>query len=164
MSAAAAGSALERIEQAHGAARGRLHGGSAWDRRRSEALARLVAQGLPDRRDENWKYLDWAEIERRNFSLSAPGAVEAGLPAGTLADLAQGNIVVLVDGHYVEGLSTVIAGTGISVEGLSSALERDPEALARVLRVPGDGADDRFALLAEAFVEDGAVARLREPP
>ena len=162
MSAATAGSALERIERAHGAARGHMHGGAAWDRRRGDALARLVARGLPDRRDENWKYLDWAEIGRREFALSAPGEPGVALPAGALAELAQGSIVVLVDGRYVEQMSTVMGGAGVSVEDLSSALERDPAALAEALRVPGDGADDRFALLAEAFVEGGAVIRVAD--
>jgi Fe-S cluster assembly protein SufD len=162
MSTGMPGSALERIERAHAAARGRLRGGSGWDRRRSAALARLLQQGLPDRRDENWKYLDWAEIDKRDFSL--PASVDAGgkLPDGALAELAQGTLVVLVAGRYVAGLSRIAAEPGIRVESLASALERDPGALSEALRVPGDGADDRFALLAEAFLDDGVVIRVAD--
>jgi Fe-S cluster assembly protein SufD len=160
MSPATQGSALERIERAHATARPRLRGGGAWDRRRGDALARLLARGLPDRRDENWKYLDWAEIDRRGFSLPAPATGGDMLPEGTLADFAKGMIVVLINGRYVAGLSSVPAQAAVSVQSLASVLETDPGAAARALRVPGDGADERFALLAEAFIDDGAVIRV----
>jgi hypothetical protein len=54
-----AASPIERI-----AARGAPSpaGGAAWTRRRQRALDSLVAKGLPDQRDENWKYLDHARI------------------------------------------------------------------------------------------------------
>jgi Fe-S cluster assembly protein SufD len=154
--------AVERIAQAHAAARGRLRGGPAWERRRSTALARLLARGLPDRRDENWKYLDWAEIDRRDFDLSAAAPAGPELLAGALAGLAPGNTVVLVDGRFAGALSAVGGAAGLSVESLASAIERDPDGLARALRVPGDDADDRFALLAEAFVDDGIVIRVAD--
>jgi Fe-S cluster assembly protein SufD len=162
MSATARGSAIERIERAHASARSRLHGGSAWTRRRGDALARLLARGLPDRRDENWKYLDWAEIDQREFSLAAsPTAVET-LPDGALADFTKGLVVVLIDGRYAAGLSSVNAQGTVSAESLAAVLERDPDSLAKALRVPGDGADERFALLAEAFIDDGVVIRVAD--
>jgi len=162
MSAATRGSALERIERAHASARSRLRGGSTWERRRGDALARLLARGLPDRRDENWKYLDWAEIDRREFSLPASPAAGDTFPDGTLADLARGPVIVLIDGRYVAGLSSVDGRAGVSVESLASVLEKHPDAAARALRMPGDGPDERFALLAEAFVDDGVIIRVAD--
>jgi len=66
---------LADIARAHAAASPRLRGGGDWQRRRADALARLLERGLPDRRDENWKYLDWPEIQRRQVAPpAAPGA------------------------------------------------------------------------------------------
>jgi Fe-S cluster assembly protein SufD len=162
MSVANRGSTLERIEQAHVAARGRLRGGAAWDRRRRTALDRLLARGLPDRRDENWKYLDWAEIDRRNFGLSDRSRAPGELLAGALSGLAPANTVVLIDGRFADDLSAIGSDSGLTAESLAAVIERDPETLSRALRVPGDDADDRFALLAEAFVDDGIVIRVPE--
>jgi Fe-S cluster assembly protein SufD len=162
MSEATRGSALERIERAHVSARPRMRGGSAWERRRETALARLLARGLPDRRDENWKYLDWAEIDRREFSVPALPTAVTALPEAALADLAKGMVVVLIDGCYAPGLSSVDGGAGVSAVSLASVLQKDPDALAAALSVPGDGADERFALLAEAFSDDGVVIRVAD--
>ena len=53
---------IDRIAAAHARFAPRLAGGPVWARRRNAALGRLVVRGLPDRRDENWKYLDHARI------------------------------------------------------------------------------------------------------
>jgi hypothetical protein len=56
-----AASPIERIAASHAGVAPRLAGGPDWSHRRQRALAALAARGLPDRRDENWKYLDhWA--------------------------------------------------------------------------------------------------------
>ena len=68
MSAPAPATALERIEQAHATVQPRLGGGPAWQARRSAALTQLLARGLPDRRDENWRYLDFNDLQQRDFS------------------------------------------------------------------------------------------------
>ncbi len=64
---------IERIAAAQ--ARFAPAGGPAWSRRRSRALDVLAARGLPDRRDENWKYLDHARIAEHAFEVAprAPG-------------------------------------------------------------------------------------------
>ena len=160
MSNATSDNPLEGIARLHAAASPRLRGGSGWQRRRDDALARLLERGLPDRRDENWKYLDWPEIQRRQV---APAAAQgAGVPvtSGLLPGLAPERTIVLADGRFTAGPHGLPAG--VEVEGLAAALERDPALLARSLRVPGDGADERFALLAEAFTDDGVVIRVAE--
>jgi Fe-S cluster assembly protein SufD len=162
MSVAEGKPALERIERAHAAARAAWRGGAAWERRRGDALERFLGRGLPDRRDENWKYLDWPEIDRRAHAPQPGVTGEPALPAGALAGLAPVRTVVLVNGRFAPGLSAGPPVAGLEVEGLATALARDPETLERALRVPGDDADDRFALLAEAFVDDGVVIRLAD--
>jgi Fe-S cluster assembly protein SufD len=154
---AAATPLVERIARAHSDLRGRLRGGPAWQARREAALERLVRAGLPDRRDENWKYLDWAEVMAREF---APATVPAAaLPAPAGLDLPGACRIVTVDGRYSPALSDRTLPAGVTVEDLGAALEREP-ALAARLRVPGEDADDRFALLAEAFTDAGALIRI----
>ena len=59
-----AASPLERIASRAGPP---AAGGVAWAGRRRRAFESLVAKGLPDRRDENWKYLDHARIAEYAF-------------------------------------------------------------------------------------------------
>jgi len=162
MSAAPEATPVERIERAHAAARGRLRGGPAWEVRRREALARLVARGLPDRRDENWKYLDWPELTRRRFDLGGPAGVPAERIDPLLLDLPDAWRFVLVDGRFEPALSRLPGDGPIRIESLAEAAEREPAAVAGLLSVPGDAADERFALLAEAFADDGALLEVAD--
>ena len=66
---------IERIAAAQ--ARVAPAGGPAWSRRRSRALDVLAARGLPDRRDENWKYLDHARIAEHAFEVAPRAPVDA---------------------------------------------------------------------------------------
>jgi hypothetical protein len=72
-----AASAVSRIAAGHARLAPTLGGGPAWARRRASALQTLVARGLPDRRDENWKYLDHARLAEYRFDEAAHGAVNA---------------------------------------------------------------------------------------
>lgn len=159
MNAAAQPTALQRIERAHAAARGQLGGGPAWQARRQAALARLLKRGLPDRRDENWRYLDFADLQQRDFSAPAPTTLALPALEPLLLDLPHAHRVVLVNGRYVSALSTSGTRAGLEVEDLAAALARDPQGTAAMMRVPGDQPDERFALLAEAFAGDGVVVR-----
>ena len=97
-----AASPIERI-----AARGAPPpaGGAAWAQRRQRALASLVAKGLPDRRDENWKYLDHARIAGFAFESAPQGEADATALAERLLPLGSARRVVLVDGRFAPGLS-----------------------------------------------------------
>ena len=152
--------ATGRIKAAWQAASADLGGGHEWRRRREAALARLLERGLPDRRDENWKYLDWQELGQRDLGVSAASQAGAGLPAGVVKGFATGRTVLLVDGRWSAGPGGL--PEGVEVESLSAALERDPALAARALSVPGDEADERFALLAEAFTGDGVLVRVAD--
>jgi Fe-S cluster assembly protein SufD len=162
MSALPEATPVERIERAHAAARARLRGGPAWETRRRDALTRLVARGLPDRRDENWKYLDWPELTRRRFEVGAAARVSAERVAPLLLDLPEAWRFVLVDGRFAPALSRLPADGAFRIESLAEVAERDAEAVAGLLSVPGDTADERFALLAEAFADDGALLEVAD--
>lgn len=151
---------IERIAEAHARLSPRLGGGAAWARRRNAALGRLVARGLPDRRDENWKYLDHARIGEYAFDAEASAHPDPAAFATRLLDVAGAHRVVLVDGRYAAQLSTPGAPTGLEVLDLAALIEREPQAAITLLRAPGDQADDRFALLADAFAAGGVFLRI----
>jgi Fe-S cluster assembly protein SufD len=156
MSAAAP---LERIAASHARRASSLAGGAAWARRRGSALERLLARGLPDRRDENWRYLDHGRIGTYAFEAEPAGRADAAVLSSRLLAIAGAHRIVLVDGRYDAALSTP-AIDGVEVTDLASLLERDPDAALALVREPGDDADDRFALLADAFAGGGVAIRL----
>ncbi|HEU4516743.1 MAG TPA: hypothetical protein VFR77_05515, partial [Steroidobacteraceae bacterium] len=75
---------LQLIAARHARRAPALVGGAAWARRRKDALGRLVSRGLPDRRDENWKYFDHARIGEYAFDAEPEGRVD---PDAVLARL-----------------------------------------------------------------------------
>ncbi|MEX1993277.1 MAG: Fe-S cluster assembly protein SufD [Steroidobacteraceae bacterium] len=155
-----AASPIDRIAASHAALAPRLAGGPDWSHRRAQALAAIVGHGLPGRRDENWKYLDHARIAEYPFAAGPRVAVDAAQLAARQLPLGGARRLVLVDGRYDATLSDAGVDPGLQVEDLGALLARDPEAALQLLRAPGEDADDRFALLADAFAADGAVIRV----
>jgi len=138
-------------------------GGPAWARRRERALGTLRARGLPDRRDENWKYLDHARIAAYPFA--APPAVAARpvtLPEPHLLPIEGARRIVLVDGRFDAALSNRLATPGLEVVDLGELLEREPATALALLREPSEEADERYALLADAFAAGGVLVRVAE--
>jgi Fe-S cluster assembly protein SufD len=109
------------------------------------ALARLTAAGLPGTRDENWKYAQLRGLERLRFCPPVPAATSEALALPAPIDGFER--YVFVDGRFASALS---AGVRAPFHPLSAAAAGAPEAR----REPG--ADERFALLNEAFATDGA--------
>lgn len=151
---------MERIAAAHARLAPRLAGGPAWARRRRASLATLLARGLPDRRDENWKYLDHARLADYAFEAEPSAHPEPAALAARFLDIAGAHRVVLVDGRYAAELSSAGSPAGLEVVDLACLIERDPEAANTLLRLPGDQADDRFALFADAFAAGGVLIRV----
>ncbi len=153
---------IERIRASHAGIAPRLPGGAGWAQRRAGALATLLDRGLPDRRDENWKYLDHARIAGYAFDPAPHAAPAAADLDRLLLPVAGARRIVLVDGRYDAGLSAGADGGDVRVEDLGALLARDPAAALALLRAPGDDADDRYALLADAFAADGVLVRVAD--
>ena len=68
--------------------------------------------------------------------------------------------IVLADGRFAPALSDFGTAAGLEILDLAALLERDPEASLALLRAPGDDADDRYALLADAFATGGVLLRV----
>jgi Fe-S cluster assembly protein SufD len=134
-------------------------GGAPWATRRRRALEALRERGLPDRRDENWKYLDHARIATFDFDAApgpVPGAAALALPFLAIPGACR---VVLVDGCFDPALSDP-APEGLEIQDLAAVVEREPDAALARLRAPAEDADDRWALLADAFAAGGTLLRV----
>ena len=128
--------------------------------RRRTALAALTASGLPTSRDENWKYANLRPLERLRF-IPAPAAqplAATDLPAA-IPGFAR---YVFVDGAFAPALSAALHSTAAAVTPLAAAPDGDraPAAMPAQTPAPHAPADERFALLNEAFATDGAAIRV----
>ncbi len=139
----------------------------AW---REAALQRFVAQGLPHRRIEEWKYTDlralMPEVHPLSGLLPAVAAdvdVEAAI-GEKLAGL-DSYRAVFVDGLFRPDLSTVQEAPGVTFATLRSLLEDEAQIHERLLPVERDVIAD----LTTAFATDGtilsvaAATRLEKP-
>ena len=121
------------------------------DATRREALAAALRDGLPQARNEAWKYTSLRALERRAFAPATRAAPDPAL----LAHI-PGPRLVFVNGHFDGGLSRV--------EDLPACVE-----LAPLAGAPADAgadrfarADDVFARLNAALARTGAVLRAGE--
>jgi Fe-S cluster assembly protein SufD len=148
---------LERIAAARA---GLPPAGPAWARRRARALDTVIARGLPDRRDENWKYLDHARIAEYAFDAAPLARADAAALATRLLAVPGARRIVLVDGSFQPALSDAGDLEGLEVLDLGSLLAREPESALALLRTPGEDAHDRYALLADALAAGGVLLRI----
>ncbi len=131
-------------------------GGHALARRRS-AIKVLEASGLPGSRDENWKYANLRSLERVRFLPAPPAETLPGrgeLPQA-LPDMAR---YVFVDGRFAPEASAALPADAARVRLLSQPGDGDAHRAAE----PEPGAhavpaDERFALLNQAFASDGLI-------
>jgi len=140
--------------------------------RRQQAIQALAAQGLPQTREENWRYSNLRPLERARFApvAAADSAPLPMLPSGTeLPARLQGFARhVFVDGVFAPALSSPLELPGLTVDHLrredTAAIARLPRALPAAGSLP----EARLALLNEAFATDTASihvsAAAGEPP
>jgi Fe-S cluster assembly protein SufD len=123
------------------------------------ALARFHELGLPDRRDERWRYTELRPIARRAFQPVAAGSAGAATlpPEHALAD--DTHVLTLIDGRLASEPASATAGA-MSVRALSRG---------EAMTAPEASADDGLAALHLAFISDlieidlPAGARLDRP-
>lgn len=137
--------------------------GAVWlDTIRRENFDALTANGLPDTRNEAWKYTALRALGQRRFVQGDAQAATRDIHAETLAlPGVAGPRLVFVNGVFREDLSQLDAlPDGLEVLPLSRALAQDDEplrfALSHRYREPADA----FAQLNAAYAQDGVVLRV----
>lgn len=148
-----------RIAEEHAAASDSLPSGVVSRERRRSAVDALAVQGLPTSRDENWKYANLRPLEKVRFAPAPAVQTPVNVTLADLPPVIQGYArYTFVDGVFVAALSTPTERSGITVRSLRSD--------STVARFPGTpvalstAKDARFALLNEAFANDGAAIRV----
>jgi Fe-S cluster assembly protein SufD len=131
--------------------------------RRSAAMEALAVTGLPGSRDENWKYANLRPLERASFTPAAltPPADGADAAAALPQRLEGFARYVFVDGVFAPALSDTPAAGGPAHFTTLGTRAKD-RATPPTALVPRHelGADERFALLNEAFATDGAAVEV----
>ncbi|OUS28743.1 Fe-S cluster assembly protein SufD [Thalassotalea sp. 42_200_T64] len=132
---------------------------------RENALESLCTQGLPDIRDENWKYTKIKQLEQKDYCsakrLDTPPGVEL------LADLLSNKALdkrlfpgehrlVFINGHYIEDLSSVnLNQEGMVLHSFAQALQDHEELLSSTLGSIAGYEEQPFAALNTSMMSDG---------
>ncbi|MDQ7997753.1 MAG: Fe-S cluster assembly protein SufD [Luteibacter sp.] len=140
--------------------------GIAWlDAARRDNLQAFAEAGLPEGRNEAWKYTPLRALSQRAFAVAdAAVARDVAIDAASFAlpgvDSAR---IVFVDGVFRADLSALDRVDGVSLAPLAAALKEQPEPLRFALASRHRrGAADAFAHLNAAFATDGVVLRIAD--
>lgn len=119
---------------------------------------RFEQLGLPQRRQEAWRFTDLGDFAERGFARAAVPAVDAGrLPAS----FGSGPRLVFVNGRFNPSLSRLEAlPEGVTVRPLSVALREQPGRIERYLDQAPALAGQPFAALNDALLQDGVLVHL----
>ena len=136
----------------------------AW---RERAIERFAEHGFPSPRLEEWKFTNLSKLAETVFEPipSAANGISREDLGGYRLEGASDHLLVFVNGRLRPDLSdTGAPGDGVTVTGLSRALEDDAEAVEKSLIGAGDpSAGERASSLGQlnaAFMGDGAVIRV----
>ncbi len=129
---------------------------------RASAFDAFMAQGLPHRRIEEWKYTDLRALMQDVPAPAEPataGAARAGLKSADIFAGIDRARIVFVNGHFVPALSDMAGLTDtVDFASLGRFLADGGAILDRSL----DPAEAPIFALNSAFVRDGAVLKIRD--
>ncbi|MGL4729601.1 MAG: Fe-S cluster assembly protein SufD, partial [Bosea sp. (in: a-proteobacteria)] len=124
-------------------------------KRRHAAFALIEAKGLPNRRNEAWKYTDWRGLLREAAPLPSKGAAAASKKTTSTGSILPDAVTIsLVNGHFA-GISGKLP-VGVSITALSEALASGDKRLECMGQVE-IAADNAALALNTAFMSDGAI-------
>jgi Fe-S cluster assembly protein SufD len=156
--------AEKRLADSFAAARTKLPGAGPVAAMREAAFRQFQAQGLPNRRVEEYKYTDLRTLMRDAKPLASPpgkAAIEAAR-APTVFDELGAIRLTLVNGTLVPDLSDLGAREhGLTIVPLSRALAEGHPAAALVGKVAA-GDRDVMVALNTAFLNDGVIVDIAE--
>ncbi len=123
---------------------------------RERVLNGLAARGLPQMRDEDWKYTDLTVLDSLDYHATQDAKAPATLPLSTLA----AHRLVFIDGRFSATQSSKLDEiSGVRVELLADLAREDPTALATRLGVQADSTK-LFTALNAATANDGIYLSL----
>ncbi len=138
--------------------------GLGWlDDARHQALRAFVEHGLPDTRNELWKYTSLRALQQSAYAPRDDEAASRFVADDLLRlDGCDGPRAVFVNGTFRADLSRFDdLADGVMLQPLSHALQHQPEPLRFLLAARGEE-DDGFTLLNRALAADGLVVRVAD--
>jgi Fe-S cluster assembly protein SufD len=133
-------------------------------RQRRRGLDRFAEAGFPSRKSESWRYLDLQPLARHPLlPAAAPSAHVLRTMGEHLTGLllpGKGPRLVLVDGYFAEGLSSLAMPEGVWFGPISAAIAQRPELLDAVVAETQSGSEHPFAALNAAFFAGGYVLEI----
>jgi Fe-S cluster assembly protein SufD len=158
--------AEQALTEAYAAAKPKLPGDSKVLALRDAAFRRFEAEGLPNRRIEQWKYTDLRALMREAKPIAGvpdAAAKARARDAGRLVGDIDARRILFVDGTFVAELSGLEdLPRGVRVRSMAEALGAGDPLLAKHLGkvVPSDG--EGVIALNTALMRDGALIHIAE--
>jgi Fe-S cluster assembly protein SufD len=152
--------AADLFQEDFAANAGRLPGaGIAWlDARRRAAMDAFALTGVPNRRDEAWKYTDLASALQSDLVPAMPPQVGAGNESAFAED---GPRVSLVNG-YLAARQTVLPA-GIELVDLGALGPRPTDWVKEHLGISAAGADQPMGAASLALLRGGVALLVKKP-
>ncbi|MGI8906672.1 MAG: Fe-S cluster assembly protein SufD [Candidatus Sumerlaeaceae bacterium] len=152
-------SAFDQLES-----KGEFHDQNGLKEVRRSAINRFSKLGLPNTRQEDWRFTSVAPLAQHQFQVATPGA-QADLD-GTNYKLLSGLTsirMVFVNGFFSAELSKLDGiPSGVTVGSLQRSLEARPPAIERYLTKLITDPDHPFVALNTAMFQDGAYVHVLE--
>ncbi|HEX5951606.1 MAG TPA: Fe-S cluster assembly protein SufD [Rhodanobacteraceae bacterium] len=139
--------------------------GLAWlDETRRDALQAFIDRGLPEARNELWKYTALRALQQRAYAPRDEDAASRSVPDDLLRlDGCEGPRAVFVNGAFRADLSRLgDLQDGITLQPLSEALRHQSEPLRFLLAARADDDEDGLTLLNRALAADGLIVRVAD--
>lgn len=138
--------------------------GEAWMRAlRDSAIGNFEEQGIPTRKDEEWRYLDLKSMGKTQYrSPSAKPQVDEALAKAYFLDGTLARFC-FVDGRYDANLSQVDdLPAGVELLSVAEAMSKNESELKNALEDSAVDSSHPFVALNTAFLRDGYVLCLKK--
>jgi Fe-S cluster assembly protein SufD len=122
---------------------------------RKQNLSRFAELGFPNRRSENWRYLDLQPLEKKPLLPAAASNLILGMRVKELKLDDDGPQFVLINGRLAKHFSRLDLPSGVRLGSTAQAINEQPELLRNAVVETGN--DHPFAALNAAFFADGFV-------
>jgi Fe-S cluster assembly protein SufD len=150
--------AEQGLATAFATARATLPGKGAVVSLRDDAFKRFDANGLPNRRVEQWKYTDLRTLMREAKPLAGPADIRKPADIAAILSGVDTSLVSIVNGRYAPEWTDKNAGDpGIVLAELFAWLAENLDY--RLGQMPGS--DDQASLLNTAFMTGGVALRVQ---
>lgn len=125
---------------------------------RESALESFTAQGLPDSKDESWKYTQITQLQETDYCLARrlPGSSIDALPNLIKRCSADEYCLVFINGCYEASLSSLgPLPEGVILSSFTQALQDHPQLIAAELGKVASYQNHAFTALNTALLSDG---------